>query len=228
MAVTPASDSQFDFIKEQANAWSEVVSMMLENPTNAVVNGSVNGPGSSLEYTRGLREELPKLLKRWGVTTMLDAPCGDMTWMGQVDLSGIYSYIGMDCEARLIDANKHNYAGSQKHTFICANLLTRKRFPRVDLILSRDFLAHLTTEYIEHMVTKFRESGSTYLLASNYPGSDNRFTYIPENFTWLGYIERPHDLTSSPFCLERVDAIEEQRAPGGVIANPHELGLFRL
>lgn len=217
-----------DFIKEQANAWSSVVDMMLDNPTNTVLNGSVNGPGSSIEYTHGLRAQLPALLQRYKVTTMLDAPCGDMTWIARTDLSSVYSYIGMDVERRLIDSNKHNFRNQPKFTFICANLLTRKKFPQVDLILSRDFLAHLTTDYILHMVNKYRESGSTYLLASNYEVESNDFTYVAEDYAWYGYLERPHDLTLEPFNLERIDGITEMQAPGGVIARPHELGLFRL
>jgi hypothetical protein len=189
-----------------------------------VVNGgSVNGPGSSLGFTKTIREQLPDLLGRYGVMTMLDAPCGDMTWMSKTALS-LASYIGMDVDEQIIDDNRARHQG----TFICANLLTRKRFPKVDVILCRDFLAHLTTEYIGVMVDKFRESGSTYLLASNYPGCSNEFHHEDFESPWLGYLERPHDLTVEPFNLKRLDGIEEQAAPGGVIANAHELALFEL
>jgi hypothetical protein len=111
-----------------------------------------------------------------------------------------------------------------------ANLLKKKTFPRVDLILCRDFLAHLPNEYISAVLDKFKASGSTYLLASNYPGSHNVFYYDPEKYEspWLGYLERPHDLRLSPFNLTQIDAIPEQAAPGGVIAREHELGLFKL
>lgn len=221
-------DAEFDFIAEQANAWSEVVSMMLDNPTNAVLNGSVNGPGSSIEFTHGLRKELPGLLRRYGVKTMVDAPCGDMTWLQHTDLSMLEQYFGFDVEPRIIQSNKDTYRADERFYFICSNLLTRKRFPHADLILCRDFLAHLTNEYIEHMVEAFRASGSTYLLASNYPGTENEFTYKPHDYTWLGYIERPHDLTLEPFGLEQVDAIVETPTGSGVISRPHELGLFRL
>lgn len=217
-----------EFITAQANAWSEVVSMMLENPTNAALNGSVNGPGSSLEFTRNLREELPELLRHYRISSMLDCPCGDMTWLSDTDLSMLHSYVGMDVEKRLIDANQHNFRSFGNYGFVCCNLLTRKKFPKVDLILSRDFLAHLTTEWIEHMIGKYKESGSTYLLASNYPGSRNEFDYDPYDYTWIGYIERPHDLELPPFNLKKIDAIEEQRAPGGVISRQHELALFKL
>jgi hypothetical protein len=228
MAVTPGTTGEFDFVKEQANAWSEVVSMMLEDPRNAALNGSVNGPGSSMEYTGPLREEPPKLLRKYGVSTMFDIPCGDMMWMRHVDLSSLYSYLGMDCEPRLIEANKVNFAGHDKYRFICANALTRKRFPKVDLILCRDFLQHLTNEYISMVLERFKESGSGLLLATNYPGSSNEFDYRPNDFTWLGYIERPHDLTQEPFGLARIDGIEETPTRTGIISRRHELALFDL
>jgi hypothetical protein len=218
-----------DFVEQQAEAWAQVVGRMLDRPVEAVLNGSVNGPGSSLEYTKDLRETLPDLLKKYSVTTMLDAPCGDWTWMSQVDIRFLYSYIGMDSEPRLIQSNITN-AGSLRPncTFIKANLLKRKSFPKVDLILCRDFLAHLPTEWIGTMLEKFTACGAKYLLASNYPGSSNDFEWVPDDYPWLGYMERPHDLTLPPFNLEQIDSIPEQSPPGGVLANSHELGLFIL
>lgn len=218
-----------EFVEAQASAWGKVVDLMLERPENTVLNGSVNGPGSSLEFTRNLREELPDLLRHYRIGSMLDCPCGDLTWLADTDLRMLHSYVGMDVEKRLIDANQHNFRSFGNYGFVCCNLLTRKRFPKVDLILSRDFLAHLTTEWIEHMIGKYKESGSTYLLASNYPGTrTNDFDYDPYAYAWVGYIERPHDLELPPFNLKKIDAIEEQPAPSGVISRRHELALFEL
>jgi hypothetical protein len=204
---------------------------MLDRPVENVLNGSVNGPGSSIEFTKTLRTELPLLLKKYRVLTMLDAPCGDWTWMRTIDISFLASYIGMDVEPRLIEANTIN-AGDQRPNcvWVRANLLKRQRFPTVDLILCRDFLAHLTNDYIERTLEKFKASGSTYLLASNYPGASNEFEYDADTYDspWRGYIERPHDLTKWPFGLKQIDAITEQTPPGGVIAREHELGLFLL
>ncbi len=111
---------------------------------------------------------------------------------------------------------------------MCTNLLTRPKFPKVDLILCRDFLSHLITPYITVMVDKFIASGSTYLLASNYPGASNDFDYQPDAYPWLGYLERPHDLTAQPFNLHRIDGIPEESPPGGILSHEHELTLFQL
>ncbi len=219
-----------DFTTQQPRAWIEILDQMVGDPMFVHINhGSPNGPGSSLKFTKGLCKELPTLLRRYQVTTMLDAPCGDWTWARTIDLSFLYSYIGMDVAPDLIKSNKFNVGPYRPNvTFICANLLTRPKFPKVDLILCRDFLSHLTTEYIGIMLDKFKLSGSTYLLASNYPGSSNEFEYIPEAYPWLGYLERTHDLTAEPFNMERIDGITEASAPGGILTNPHELALFEL
>jgi hypothetical protein len=217
-----------DFAEQQAAAWGEIVTQMLADKKFYVLNGSVNGPGSSIKYTGGLREEFPKLLKKYDITSMIDAPCGDLTWISQTDLSALHSYIGYDVDRRIIDSNKQGFRGHDKFVFICTNLLKRAKFPRADMILSRDFLAHLTNDYLAHMLDKYKASGSHYLLASNYPGSSNDFVYDPEEYPWLGYMERPHDLTLEPFNLTRIDGIPEESPPGGVLANEHELALFDL
>lgn len=217
-----------NFIQNQQDAWCAIVTEMLTQPMFCAINGgSVNGPGSSLRYTEDLREALPKLLKAYGVTTMLDAPCGDRTWTKLVDFSYLHTYIGMDVDPRIIGTNKQETT-DPRYVFIRTNLITRKKFPKVDVIMSRDFLAHLTNDYILLMLDKYKASGSTYLLASNYPGSSNTFEYNADDYPWLGYLERPHDLTKDPFNLVRIDGIPEDSPPGGVLANEHELALFEL
>src|ERR1700754_656572 len=47
---------------------------------------SVSGLGSEIDAPAVLRTELPLLLQRLGVTTLLDAPCGDGGWIATTDL----------------------------------------------------------------------------------------------------------------------------------------------
>jgi hypothetical protein len=188
----------------------------------------INGPGSSIAGAGRLVIEIPKLLHKYGVSTMLDAACGDLTWMQHADLRFLHSYIGIDFNKEAIEKNRLRYNQRGNMVFMCANLLTRKRFPPVDLILCRDFLAHLPTEWIMVMLERFRASGALWLLASNYPGADNNFEYDPSQWTWEGYMERAYDLTKPPFLETRIDSIPERSAPKGVIAREHELALFAL
>src|SRR5215467_15201894 len=48
---------------------------------------SVSGLGSELDATATLRAELPALLRRLQVTSLLDAPCGDGGWIARADLA---------------------------------------------------------------------------------------------------------------------------------------------
>src|SRR5262245_30640945 len=45
-----------------------------------------SGPGSTLERTKGLREDFAALLRELGVRSVLDAGCGDFHWASHADL----------------------------------------------------------------------------------------------------------------------------------------------
>ena len=57
-----------------------------------------DGTGSTMRFTELLITDLPNLLRRWHVTSILDAGCGEFNWMRHCDLSGI-SYVGGDVVA---------------------------------------------------------------------------------------------------------------------------------
>ncbi len=65
-------------------------------------NGRGSGVGSSLERTVTLREELPKLLRKYNIASMIDAPCGGMNWMPLVldtieqSYAPNFRYLGID------------------------------------------------------------------------------------------------------------------------------------
>lgn len=157
---------------------------------------SVSGPGSTLEFTAALRAWLPELIVRYGVHSILDAPCGDVHWIRHVDLSGI-DYLGWD-----LHPGKADGLPTER-----VNLLTTKRaVPMVDLILCRDFFAHLTDAQALKVLAMFRASGSRYLLATTFPG-DNTFA---SDVDADGFAYRPVNLCAEPFNLpEPIEAIDE-------------------
>jgi hypothetical protein len=224
-----------DFTNAQAQAWVDIRQFMEEDVTPMLAEqnrpgGSVNGPGSSLDCTTGLVAALPGFLRRHHISSLLDAPCGDWTWMRHVDLAGVI-YLGWDVDIEQIRRNREQFeriGDGRQAWFFARNILTVPRLPVMDAILCRDFLAHLPTEHITAVLDKFKNSRCIYLLASNYPGVSNEFDYRPEDFAWLGYCERAHDLEQAPFHLSKIDALPEIPGPGGVISLPHELALFRL
>jgi hypothetical protein len=55
---------------------------------------STSGLGSELDATAPLRRELPRLLAELGVSSLLDAPCGDGGWISRAALG--LRYVGVD------------------------------------------------------------------------------------------------------------------------------------
>src|SRR5437867_4434516 len=127
---------------------------------------SISGEGSNLERTAVIRAELPGLLARHGVRSMLDAPCGDFFWMKELVLD--VDYIGADILPELIARNAEQYA-SPRRRFIVRDLVD-EALPHTDLILCRDCLVHLTVDEIRHAIANFKKSGAVWLLATTFTG----------------------------------------------------------
>lgn len=127
---------------------------------------SVSGPGSTLNDTLPLRGKLQDLLKRYGVESLLDLPCGDFNWMRHMNLDGIY-YIGGDIVRELVLSNRATY-GSKSREFHEIDLVS-SRLPKVDMIFCRDALVHLPDEMVKQSIENIKRSGSTWLVATTFP-----------------------------------------------------------
>lgn len=126
---------------------------------------SLSGPGSDYEQTKFLIPELQTLLKTLKIKTMLDVPCGDFNWMKRVDLTGI-KYHGGDIVDDVIKANSKKYGrvGIKFSTIDIVN----DSLPKMDLVMVRDCLVHLTTEEVFKALKNIKDSGSKYLLTTNF------------------------------------------------------------
>lgn len=152
---------------------------------------SRSGPGSGLIQTSVIRTALPALLNEWGVRSMLDLPCGDFNWMRHVDLP-VDQYIGADIVPEITARNRLEF-GSDFRTFVTLDARTAT-IPRVDLILCRDGLVHLSFEDAMLTLANFKRSGATYLLATTFP---DHLTNTPiATGEW-----RPLNLERPPFSL---------------------------
>ncbi len=123
---------------------------------------SASGAGSELRVTQRMQKELSALIKRFNITSLADAPCGDLNWMKYVDL-GTCAYTGIDIVKELIERNTQLFGATKqfKHFNLIENVIDK-----VDLIICRDMLAHLTYEQIFTVLRNFKKSGSTYLLVT--------------------------------------------------------------
>lgn len=180
---------------------------------------SRSGQGSSLNQTRIIREQLPKILKYIGARTMLDAPCGDFHWMNHVNLDGIY-YVGGDIVGQLIRENKRQY-GNKRRSF-CKLDVTQDFVPCVDLIFCRDCLVHLTYKAGLRALRNFKKSGSRFLLMTTFSRREENLD-LHTNF-W-----RPLNMQLAPFYFpEPICLINEGCTEDNNIYVDKSMGLWKL
>jgi hypothetical protein len=179
---------------------------------------SVSGTGSAMTQTRLIVEELPRVLRSLGATSLLDIPCGDFNWMQRVDLEGI-DYLGADVVGELIEANRRFARPGIR--FRQMNLLT-DRLPTVDAIFCRDCLVHLSIADVHRALANIRRSGSTWLVTTTFP--DHRENVdIPTGRWRVLNMERP------PFSFPRPDRmIVEGCTEGDGKYRDKALGVWRI
>src|ERR1700730_17317386 len=119
---------------------------------------SISGLGSEMDATAMLRAELPRLLEKLGVTTLLDAPCGDAGWINQANL-GVRT-IGVDIVPSLIERLQARAAAGEIRGEYHLGDFPRGSPPRLDGGLWRHRLVHLSFENIERAVANFKASGA--------------------------------------------------------------------
>lgn len=150
---------------------------------------SLSGPGSSLAETAAVREALPGLLRRHGITSLLDVPCGDHHWMSTLDLAGI-DYVGADIVPELVAQNEARFAGRR---FMVLDA-TRDPLPAVNLVFCRDLLIHLANADIARLLRNVAASGAGWLLTSHYASRGSNPEITSGDF-------RPVNLCAPPFSL---------------------------
>ena len=189
----------------------------LENTFGAVE--SFSGGGSSLFQTRIVRRELPMLLKKLGISSMMDIPCGDFNWMHSVDLGSI-RYIGGDIVPELVERNRAQYA-SEQHSFMHLDAVSGP-LPEVDLIFCRDCLVHIPLADALKAIRTFKASGARWLLTTT-------FVSRTQNLDLTDCVWRPLNLCLAPFNLpEPQQLLDEKCVEHGGIFTDKALGLWDL
>jgi hypothetical protein len=126
---------------------------------------SKSGPGSELDQTSVIRNQLPSLIKRLGIESFCDVPCGDFNWMQHVDLGNV-NYFGFDIASDLVNNLRVNFQ-SEKRQFAELNIVEDK-LESYDLIFCRDLLVHLNFLDAQRVIANIRSSGSKYLLTTTF------------------------------------------------------------
>ena len=157
---------------------------------------SRSGTGSSLSSTENIRNHLPKIIERFKIKRLFDAPCGDFNWMSQVLKNVDVDYIGSDIVEDLIVSNKKNEKNNIK--FIKLDIRTDK-LPVSDLMICRDCLFHFSYEDIYKFLDNFLNSDIKYILLTSHLNIRDKF----ENRNIDTGDFRKIDLFSKPFNFEK-------------------------
>ncbi len=181
---------------------------------------SASGLGSEIDATIVLRTELPRLFKKLGMTSLLDAPCGDAGWINKADLG--VRIVGVDIVPALIASlQARAAAGVIKGEYHLADI-TRDPLPRCDAILCRDALVHLSFANIERAVANFKASGAVWLIATTFP--DWQINHDCEDGDW-----RALNFALKPFSWRPpVELINENCTEAGGGWRDKSLGVWRL
>jgi SAM-dependent methyltransferase len=183
---------------------------------------SVSGEGSNLARTAAVRAKLPDLLARYGVRSLLDAPCGDFHWMKEVALSDV-DYIGVDIVPEIIARDVEFYAGPRRR-FVLGDLVDGE-LPTADLILCRDCLVHLPYYETSKALDNFRRSGATWLLTTTFTGPRANHDIAIGDWRAINLERPPYNFPPAVEVLnEESDEVDEELG-----AFPDKsLGLWRL
>jgi len=179
---------------------------------------SRSGRGSDLAQTAVVREELPRVIERFSIQTMLDVPCGDFHWMQQADLE--VDYLGGDIVPELVEANQARY-GAQRRRFQLLDIAAAVP-PAVDLIFCRDLLVHFSFRDAAAAISNLRASGSRFVMLTT-------FTNRRENIDIRTGNWRPLNLALPPFGFPApLYLINEECTEGDGSWNDKSLGLWSL
>jgi hypothetical protein len=173
------------------------------------------GRGSTLVNTENIRRELPALLRRHGIKSVVDVPCGDFHWMRCVlPACGIERYVGLDIVPELIAENRKRYRDDGIEFGILD--VIRRAPPEADLVLMRDLLIHFSFSDAASAMLNVRRSGATWLLTTTY-------TEIQENRDIVTGRWRPINLELAPYRMPPPLELIREHELGG-----KSLGLWRL
>jgi hypothetical protein len=199
--------------KTRREKFTEVYQKNIWNGTE-----SVSGTGSDLQQTAAVREALPALIRELGIKSMVDAPCGDLHWIKNVELGA--EYIGVDIVQDLVEKLRKEHAGTGRR-FECCDMVMEV-LPQADLIFCRDCQVHLPLEEVKKVLGNFARSGAKWVLTTTFTG-------VKENkdVRWSGW--RALNLEIAPFCLPRPERVINERCTeeGGKYGDK-SLGLWRV
>ncbi|MDC0413299.1 hypothetical protein OAM44_03360, partial [Pelagibacteraceae bacterium] len=145
--------------------------------------------------TENIRAHLPKILEKFNIKKLFDAPCGDFNWIYQVLKSVEIDYLGSDIVKDLIVSNKKYENNKIKFSKLDIRV---DKLPASDLMICRDCLFHFSYKDIFLFLNNFLSSDIKYILLTSHLNTEYKF----ENKDIITGDFRKIDLFSKPFNFE--------------------------
>jgi len=131
---------------------------------------------------------------------LLDAPCGDLNWMKDVDLSNI-DYIG--CDIDHLAKARWNATWLNAYTSRFLNIdIVNGVLPQVDAVFCRDFMQHLPNEMVFKTLRNFKRTGAEWLLMTSHTNRVNEDIENPGEFRPLNLLVEPFNLPEPAIAIE--------------------------
>ncbi|MFK7831982.1 MAG: hypothetical protein AB8B52_01785 [Winogradskyella sp.] len=166
---------------------------------------SVSGNGSDNRSTEYLKTELEKLLLSLNTQSFADIPCGDFNWMQHVNLSSV-KYIGGDIVKALVEKNNRLYQ-SDNLSFELLDI-TNNNLPKVDILLCRDCLVHLSFKEIYSALINIKKSNSTYLLTTSFIDQKQNFDINTGDWRPLNFRKTPFNFKEPELIITENSALK--------------------
>jgi len=180
---------------------------------------SVSGQGSEESQTNEIKENLPKIISTYKISSMLDLPCGDFNWMKDVELNHL-EYIGADIVEEIIRLNKTKYS-NEKREFIKLDIM-KDNLPKVDLIFCRDCLVHFSYDNIFSTIKNIKKSQSEYLLTTTFTECDMNENIVTGDWRIINLMKKPFNFPD-PELL-----INENCTEANLTYTDKSLGLWKI
>ena len=147
--------------------------------------------------TEIIKGKITEIIKELNIKSVLDAGCYTRPWIKEVDLAGA-SYKAIDVSPLVVKDCNANFPDIDCKV---ANVI-KDKLPKVDLIICRDVLVHLSNENILKAIPNLLKS-CKYILMTTFDNTEN---VDIENGNW-----RPLDLTKEPFNMPKPEMIIFER-----------------
>ena len=134
---------------------------------------SFSGPGSNNKNTKETIVNLIKIIKKFNIKSITDAPCGDFHWMQKVLIKLPYlKYSGIDIVSDIIKKNNQEYSNSRIKFY--KKDIIKNLFPNSDLIICRDFLIHLSNKDTKKFLLNLKSSNFKYVLIHGFESNKSK------------------------------------------------------